>query len=538
MDLALLSTRIFTGEPGRPWAEAVGVEQGKVKIVGNNQEVRVLCTPRTEVWELPGRLVVPGLIDGHAHFCFFGQHLSMVDLKGLTSLEQCRERIRIAVSQALPGEWVVGRGWDQHKWREKREPTRKDLDDLAPRNPLMMIRADGHTLWVNGLALQAAGITRHAPDPPIGKIERDPKSGEPSGILREAVGLFRKYLPKTTKEDWKKAALTAQAEALKVGLTGVHSCEMLPQYEALAELDREGRLKIRVYHLLRPHESEELLKKGVLPGSGTDRLWVGHMKLFADGSLGSGTALLHEPYEDDPSNRGLVVFSVEDLAEQIRLTYDWGGEVAIHAIGDRAVTHCLEAISKVRAERGMDGRAKRDRLEHVQLFRAEDLPWFKRLGVTASVQPVFMTTDWRLAEEKWGKNRCRRAYAWKTLLEAGVPLQFGSDAPFDQIAPIFGLQAAVTRMTPAGEPRGGWFPEEGLSLAQAITAFTTVPAWTAHRESELGTVSVGKRADFTVFEKDLFELPERDWPSTAVEMTIIDGAVVYRRGRGNGIQDH
>jgi len=529
VEIAILSSKIFTGDPKIPWAEAVGIKDGMIAAVGSNQEIKRLCSGKTKTLNLPARLVVPGLVDGHAHFCFFGQTLNMLNLKNLSSLAQCRQKIRAAVSTYQPGEWIVGRGWEDHKWQEKREPTRGDLDDIAPVNPILMIRADGHTVWANSLALEKAGITKASSDLQGRKIERDPTTGEPTGILRESIRLFRKFMPRNSREELKAAALAAQQEALKSGLTGVHSCEALPQFEALADLEKEGKLKIRIYQLLFPHEIDDLSAKAIRPGTGSGRLWVGHMKLFADGSLGSGTALLHEPYRDDPSNNGLSALSVESLRDQIRSTYAWGGEVAIHAIGDRAVTNCLAAIAEARNMEGIGPGEKRDRLEHVQLHRSSDLPLFRSLEVTASVQPVFTSTDWRQAEEKWGYLRCRQAYAWKTFRKAGIPVQFGSDAPFDHINPVLGLQAAVTRQTPEGEPAGGWFPEERLSLEESIEGFTRIPAWTSGRETSLGSISPGKRADITVFEKNLFEVAPENWPSIAVEMTIIDGEIVYQK---------
>ena len=527
MDIAILSSKIFTGDPKIPWAEAVGIKDGRIAGVGSDQEIKRLCSGHTKILNLPERLVVPGLVDGHAHFCSFGQTLHLANLKNLSSLAQCREKIRTAVSTYPPGEWIVGRGWDDRQWEENRQPTRGDLDDLAPANPLMLFRADGHTVWVNSLALEKAGVTKDSPDPPGGKIERDSTTGEPTGILREAIGVLRKFMPRSSREDLKSAALAAQQEALKSGLTGIHSSEMLPQFEALADLEKEGKLKIRIYHLLRPQDIDILSDRALKPGDGSPRLWIGHMKLFADGSLGSGTALLHEPYRDDPSNSGLSTLPVESLRDQIRRIYAWGGAAAIHAIGDRAVTNCLAAIAEARKMEGIGPGRKRDRLEHVQLHRSSDLPLFRDLEVTASVQPVFTATDWQQAEEKWGHSRSRRAYAWKTFRKAGIPVQFGSDAPFDHINPILGLQAAVTRQTPKGEPPGGWFPEERLSLEESIEGFTRIPAWTSGRENDLGSISIGKRADITVFEKNLFEVAPENWPSIGVEMTMIDGEIVY-----------
>jgi predicted amidohydrolase YtcJ len=527
MDIAILSSKIFTGDPKKPWAQALGIKDGQIAALGSDQEIKALCSARTQILDLPARLVLPGLVDGHVHFCSFGQTLNLVSLKNLTSLDQCRRTIRTAVGSYPPGEWIVGRGWDDHKWRENRQPTRYDLDDLSPANPLMLFRADGHTVWVNSLALEKAGITKASPDPPGGKIERDPATGEPTGLLREALGLIRKFMPRSSREDFKTAALDAQQEALKLGLTGVHSCEMLPQFEALDDLDKEGKLKIRVYHLLRPQETDTLSARAIRPGSGSGRLWVGHLKLFADGSLGSGTALLHEPYWDDPASCGLAVLPLETLRDQIRAAYAWGGEVAIHAIGDKGVSNCLAALGEARKMEGIRPGEKRDRIEHVQLHRSQDLALFRTLRLTASVQPIFMATDWRQAEEKWGPPRCRQAYAWKTLRKAGIPLQFGSDAPFDHINPLLGLQAAVTRQTPEGEPAGGWFPEERLTLEEGIEGFTRIPAWTSHRETSLGSISTGKRADITVFEKNLFEVHPENWSSIAVELTMIEGEIVY-----------
>ncbi len=526
MDLALTAARIFTGDPQLPWAEAVLIHQEKIIRVGRESLLQTHGTRKTRVLRLPGRLIVPGLVDGHAHFCFFGQALALIDLKGCSSLARCREKIQEHINRQPPGQWLIGRGWDEQQWSEKREPTRHDLDDLSPANPVILIRADGHTLWANSLAMREIGVFHQTPTAAVGRIERDPTTREPTGILREAGGLFRKFLSRN-REDWKKAALAAQHQALKTGLTGVHSCETLEQYEALAELEQEERLKIRIYHLLRPNEIERLDQKGLRPGSGSPYLWIGHIKLFADGSLGSKTALLYEPYEDDPQNFGLAVTDMETMVEQIRQTYAWGGAVAVHAIGDKGVAHVLEAIERARTLSGLTEGDRKDRIEHVQLFRVEDLPLFRSLRVTASVQPVFSATDWRLAMIRWGERRCRRAYAWKTLIQTGIPVQFGSDAPFDRIDPIYGLQAAVTRQTPEGTPPGGWFPEERISLAQALEAFTRVPAWTSGRAHDLGMIAPGKQADLTVFAQDLFATDPQAWPSIPVEMTIIGGQIVY-----------
>jgi predicted amidohydrolase YtcJ len=529
MALAILSARVFTGDPAHPRAEAVGIENGKIVAVGSNDDVISALRGKVAQVQLPGRLVLPGLVDGHCHFLNYGLYLQRVDLRDLPSLAACRDRIREAVRRSSPGEWIVGRGWNHHYWSEQREPRRQDLDDIAPVNPVMMVRACGHSQWVNSQALSAAKITRDTPDPAGGQIDRDPRSGEPTGMLRELRYLIEKVMPVPSLEARKQAALLAQKDALRLGVTGVHTCERLQQWEAFEALDRAGALKVRVYHLLPPDDLDDAAACGIRPAHGSERLWAGHAKLYADGSLGAGTALLHEPYTDEPGNSGLVVLDLPRLQEKIELAYRRGFHVAIHAIGDRAVTHCLLAIAGARTRTSHPG-PKRDRIEHVQLYRPEDLALFRELGVVGSVQPRFVSTDWCVAEKRWGAERCQAGYAWRSLMNAGIPLLFGSDAPVEPLAPILGLQAAVTRQTPEGEPPNGWFPGQRLTLEESIAGFTTAPAWVSGREALSGSIRVGKWADLTVFAQDLFVVPASEWPSVPVEMTIVNGEVLYRHG--------
>jgi predicted amidohydrolase YtcJ len=278
-----------------------------------------------------------------------------------------------------------------------------------------------------------------------------------------------------------------------------------------------------------PYEGlEEGRSLSIKPWRGSRRLWFGPVKLYADGSLGSGTALLHAPYEDNPVDRGLAVLTLRALRKRVMEAYANGYSVAIHAIGDKAVTNSLKAIESARE--AFPG-PRRDRIEHVQLFRPSDLALFIRLGVTASVQPVHLATDWATAERKWGLDRCRTGYAWKTILRAGVPLQFGSDAPVEPINPLLGLQAAVTRRDLGGKPPGGRIPEERLSLEESIRAFTALPAWCSLRERYLGAVTPGRWADLTVFDQDLSCLPPEQWSSVGVAMTIVNGEIVYQKTR-------
>ena len=527
MDLIILSARIFTGDLKRPWAEAIGIKDNRIVALGANREVKdALKSRRTTILEMPGRLITPGLVDGHCHFGFLGRSLLTVDLSNQSSLKACRERIRDFAVNCEPDEWIIGTGWNHYQWDEPREPTLDELDDITPLNPAFMVRACGHTVWVNSIALARAGITRQTPDPPGGRIERDPVSGKPNGLLKEARRLIERAIPSPTPEDWKKAILAAQEASLRVGLTAVHSMETLSQWNALKSLEEEGKLQIRVHQSIQGYELEKAVQAGLTPGSGSHRLWIGHVKLYADGSLGAGTALLHEPYSDEPSNSGLAVSTLEDLYDSIRQAYGQGFDVAIHAIGDKAVSQGLEAIRRARME--CPG-ARRDRLEHVQLLRTDDIRLFKDLGIVASVQPVFLPTDWTVAERRWGPSRCRSGgYAWKTLLDSGIKTQFGSDAPVEPNNPLFGLHAAVSRQNQQGEPDGGWYPDQRLDLTEGIRGFTQTAAWTSRKEDRLGSLTPGKLADLTIFAQDLYEVPVQEWPDVQVEMTIIDGEIEYQ----------
>ncbi len=526
MDFAIFSTRIFTGNPSQPWAEALKVTDDRITHIGSNAEVKKACSTNTEMLDLPGRLVTPGLVDAHCHFLNLGRSFQMVNLRNAGSLAEVRERIQKAAVSRRPGEWVIGRSWNHHQWAEQREPTREDLDDIIPDNPAMMVRACGHSIWVNTAALERAGVTRQTPNPAGGQIDKDPDSGEPTGLLREARDIIEAHIPPITLEARKQMVLAAQEDALRNGLTGVHTCESLREWEAFAALEAEGKLKIRVYHLLPPDDLEEAVGRGITAGFGSERLWFKHVKLFADGSLGSGTALMHAPYSDDPSECGIACLEKEILEEKIKLAYSHGCDVAIHTIGDLAVTNALESIAAARKQFPGD---HRDRLEHVQIYRPRDLSLFHDLEVVASVQPVFIPTDWKPADKRWGPERCRNAYAWKSMLQNGLRVQFGSDAPVESINPLYGIQAAVTRQTVSGEPPGGWYPEQKLSLEDSITGFTAVAAWSTRTEANLGSISPGKWADLTIYHQDLFNLSPDQWPDVETEMTVVHGEVVYSR---------
>ena len=524
METAILSTRIYTGDAAQPWAEALCVKGDLVVAVGTNDEIKHACGREAHIFEFPGRLVTPGIVDAHLHYVNFGLSLQRLDLRDLPSIADCRARVKQAVAGRKPGEWIIGRAWNEHRWREQREPSARDLDDIARDHPVMLVRHCGHTVWLNSLAMKLAHIERGTPDPPGARIEHDLKTGEPTGLLREYRKIIEKEIPPPTLEERKQAALRAQEEALRFGVTGVHSCEALREWEALAALEAEGKLKVRVHHLLPPEEVEPARSLGIEPCQGSEHLWFGQVKLFADGSLGSGTALLHAPYLDNPSERGLATLTPKELQEQVELAYRAGGDVGVHAIGDLAVTNALKAIAGAR--RKYPG-PRRDRIEHVQLLHPDDFAVFRDLGVVASVQPVHLLTDMPVAEKKWGMDRCRYSYAWKSMRKAGIPLQFGSDAPVEVINPLLSFHAALTRQSLSGEPRDGWFPSERLTLEEVIHAFTQTPAWVSRKESRFGSLARGKKADLVVFSRDLFQAAQGDLASVNTEMTMVNGEVLY-----------
>lgn len=524
MDFAIYSAKIFTGDPDKPWAEALAVQGDKIVAVGSNDEVKVACPAGAKSYDLAGKFVTPGLVDAHCHFVHLGQSMTMVNLVGTESIEECRDRIMETAKNKKPGEWIIGRGWNHTYWPGQQEPSKADLDDILPDNPAMMIRACGHSIWVNSKALEAAKVTKDTPEPPGGAIDRDPATGEPTGMVREARHIFVEAMPEPTHEQRVEMALAAQEAALKSGLTGVHTCENLDSWAALNALDKEGKLKIRVHQLIQGAEIEEARKRGIKPGDGTTMHWFGQIKLFADGSLGAGTAYLHEPYTDEPDNSGLAFVSLEDLTERVTAAYKDGWSVAIHAIGDKAVSNCLDAYAAGR--KAVPGEY-RDSVEHVQLITERDIDRFKEMGVVASVQPVFVQTDWHVAQRRWGEERCQRAYIWKTLLDRGVRCQYGSDSPVEPIDVRRGLSCAMTRQDAGGQPDGGWNPPQKLTLEQTIDGFTKTAAYTARRENEMGAIKPGMLADLTVYGQDLSQVDPADWPGVDTAMTIVNGEVVY-----------
>ena len=470
----------------------------------------------------------PGLADAHVHVEGIGQAAESLDLVGAASLQEALDRVAKGARALPPGEWLIGRGWDQNDWPEKRFPTAAELDRAASDRPVLLERVDGHASWANTRALALAGITAATPDPPGGRILRDP-SGAPAGVLVDAAQvLAESKVPEPSRAVRKRRLAKGLAAAAAVGLTSVHDAgvtvDTIPLYK---ELLAEDALPVRVHVMLRG--PGEFLEKGasLVPehGLGDGRLNIHAIKVVADGALGSRGAWLLEPYADEPGTRGLNTVDAAAYERLLGEAVRRGFQVATHAIGDAANRFVLDAYE--RAFAGRDGAALRFRVEHAQVLAAPDVPRFKRLGVLPSMQPTHCTSDMYWAEDRVGPERVKGAYLWYTFLDAGVRVPAGSDAPVERIDVLPGLQAAVTRQDAKGWPPGGWQPQERVSLEQALRMFTQDAAYAAFDEKDRGTIAVGMRADLTVLGADLEKTAPAAFSAVPVRLTIVGGRVVH-----------
>jgi len=534
-DLLLAGGRVFTQEEERPWAEALAVAGGRILAVGEGDELRPLAGRDTRVIELGGRLVLPGFIDGHIHFRDWALSRRLLPVAGCASREELLAVVARGARRAPEGAWLVGRGLDESLWPEGGLPGLEELDAASRGHPLLLYRRDMHLALANRAALALAGVDRRTPDPPQGRIERDAR-GEPTGVLREtAVHLVGEAVPPPGRQEVLEAMESAQAHLHRLGVTGVHDMRIMggvcgrPGLRAWQELRRRGRLALRVWCALPGEELEALAGLGLESGLGDGLLRLGHLKLFADGSVGARTAWMLEPYRDT-GTCGMPLLPAEELVRRIARAQEAGLAVAVHAIGDRALRELIAAWSGLPPS----PLAVPHRIEHVQMLRAEEVAPLARLGVTASVQPVHLADDMAMMPAAVGDGS-ENAYRFAQMLAAGVPLCFGSDAPVSDPNPLLGLKAAVLRQDHQGRPSGGWYPEQRLSLARAVAAYTLGPARAAGWEGELGSLRRGKRADLVVLDRDIFRRPPQELDQARVEMTLFEGRVVYlRRGSGLG----
>jgi predicted amidohydrolase YtcJ len=518
-ELVLIGGDVHTMDPAHPHASAVAIREGIVEAVGSDADVRPWIGASTRVVMLDGATVTPGLVDAHCHLHGLGVDLDALDLRKTRSEQEVAELVRSRATDS-PGTWVVGRGWDQNRWPSRAFPTQRSLE-TATRAPVLLTRIDGHAIWVNAAALAIAGITAQTADPPGGKIVRD-VDGTPTGVLLDnAIELVEKHIPPATAAQTERRILAAVQVAIAAGITGVHEMGIDDATaRAYRKLDDEGKLPLRVY----------AYHAGLAPGSpepARGNFAMRGVKFFADGALGSRGARLYADYDDDPGNRGLWVTEPAQLAHEVEVAVAAGWQVAIHAIGDAGIGSVLDAYAAAAQRHPGDLRL---RVEHLQVLAPADLPRLVHARAIASMQPAHATSDMPWAEARLGNQRILGAYAWRSMLEHHVPLAFGSDFPVEEVSPLLGIYAAVTRQDATGKPVGGWYAAQRMTLDEAIAAFTSGSAYAEFAESMRGTLAPGRTADLTVFDRPL--AADRSLLETRVRMTIVGGQIVYASPEG------
>jgi predicted amidohydrolase YtcJ len=525
-DLILTDARIFTADPARPEAEALAVADRRIVAVGRAADLLPTAGPATKILRAGGRRVVPGFIDTHVHFIGGGRDLLGPDLRGIDTEAEFARRLAAAAARLPKGSWITGGGWDHERWPGAALPHRKNVDPLTPDHPLIVSRTDGHLAFANGLALTLSGVTRDTPDPAGGVIGRDPDTREPTGILKDAaIGLVEAKVPPPTFDERLAAAREALALARRHGVTAIHDMAGSADLDVYRRLERDGTLTVRV-RLYFPMASRR--RAFAEKAAGADLLRVMGTKAFADGSLGASTAFMFEPFDDDPKNAGLrdAAFQNRDAFLSALLDVDREGmQTCVHAIGDRANREVLDLFEEVARRNGP--RDRRARVEHAQHLTPEDIPRFARLGVIPSMQPYHCVDDGRWAERRLGARRSRTTYPFRSLLDAGATLAFGSDWPVAPLEPALTLHAAVTRATLDGKHPGGWVPEERISPAEAIVCHTRNAAYAAFDETRLGRLAPGFLADFVVLSDDPLSIDPARLEQVQATLTVLDGRIIH-----------
>jgi predicted amidohydrolase YtcJ len=535
-DLVVMNAKIVTIDKDYPRGEAIAVKGEVILAVTSNAKIKQYIEEgATKVIDAGGRLLIPGLNDAHIHFTGGGTSLMQLDFRYVHDTDTIKQMVADAVEHSKPGELIQGRGWEHETFPDKKWPTKEILDAVAPDNPVVLSRADGHSVWVNSYVIRESEVTQDTPDPPNGTIMRDPETGEPTGIFKEGASRLLKVSSSVelTAEEREERSDQALELALKAAReTGVTSVQQLNGgFERFMRFKEEGRLTARAtINMSLPHNDEGFARLVELrqeyPQSNN---WIrfGYLKIFIDGTLGSGTALMFEPFEDDPDTSGLPMMPYEEFEGRIMAADARGFQTGTHAIGTKGNNFVLNAVQKSREVNGT--RDARHRSEHAQILIDEDIPRFAELGVIASMQPTHCITDKRFAEKRIGLERCRGAYAWRRLLDAGAKLAFGTDWPVEPIDPLEGLYGAVSRKDRAGEEGEGWFPDQKLSMEEAIEFYTLGAAYSEFMEDRKGKLKEGYLADMVIFNMDLMTIPHDQIMKSKVDITIVGGNVVFER---------
>ncbi|MER7128293.1 amidohydrolase [Streptosporangium saharense] len=512
---------IHTGDGGTPLAQAMAVDGERLLAVGTEALVREAAGPGAELVDLEGAAVLPGFYDAHIHTAQYAQSLGAVDLRDVRSLDDALARVAAHAARLRPGAWLFGGRWNSNTWDPPAQPDRYALDSVCPELPVALPSVDGHTVWANSAALRLAGIDASTPDPVGGEIVRD-ATGHPTGILREAASYPLREL--MVSPDLRDLLRVAQDELLALGLTSVHDIDGEDCRAAYLELREAGELRLRVHKAIPMNHLDAAIAEGRRTGQGDDWVRTGPVKIFSDGALGSHTCHMHTAFAGEPDNNGIAVTPYEDLVRLFSKAAGAGIAVATHAIGDRANHLVIDAYEVIGARAGL-----RHRIEHAQHLLPGDLSRMARLGVVASMQPVHCTSDIDLVDTLLTGHELA-SYAWRGMLNVGVALAFGSDAPVEHPNPFAALYAAVTRSRPDGTPAGGWQPEQRLSMGEAVTAHTLGAAYAAGEEDDKGVLSPGRLADFVVVDTDPYvESPEAVLRTKV--MTTVVGGRIHRPNR-------
>lgn len=533
-DIVFKNGNIYTVNAKQPKAEAVAIKGDRIVFVGSNRDTEAYVGRSTRVIDLAGRTMLPGMTDAHHHLSGVGFREMTLNLEGLTSLESFLAKVKERVDQKKPGEWVTGRGWIETFWTPRVFPTRWDLDKIAPDNPVFLDRADGHGAVANSAAIKIAGIDKNTPNPFGGEISKDKQSGEPNGMFLDAAqDLIQRHIPATTAAEAERAIILGVKRDVELGWTQVQ--DPGGNYADVAidsKLYSEGKIKLRIYKALSAPgpEAQRLFHDGTIIRAQGNRLTVRALKLYADGSLGSRSAALLEPYSDKPDTSGFLTIKEEDLQPLLAEALRKGIQIETHAIGDRGNRFILDQYEKaMNAVPKSEWKIKepRWRVEHSQIVNPADIPRFKKLGIIPSMQPSHAIGDLHFAPSRLGIARLAGAYAWQSFIKSGSIIPGGSDAPVERGEPMIEFYAAVARRDMKGFSGEGWHPEEAATREQALKMFTIWPAYAAFEETLRGSIEEGKLADFTILSADIMNIPEMEILKTRCVMTVIGGEIVY-----------
>jgi predicted amidohydrolase YtcJ len=536
-DVVLVGGKVWTGVASQPQTEAVAIRDSRILATGTSAAMLKLAAPTARIIQLNGRLVLPGFNDAHVHVQLGGANLVGVHLTDAKNASEFRQRIAAFAKTAPKGSWILNGLWDQERWSPIILPTHQLIDDVTPDNPVAVARTDLHMILANASAMKLAGVDRNTKDIPGGVILRD-AGGNPTGIFKDAAtALILSHVPAETEQDMETYFLATQKLAAENGVTSVQDMAISAndpsgrlKLQALQALAHQGRLKLRVAECLPLIDAKQMAELGIEANFGNEFFHIGCMKSFADGGLGASTAWFTAPYTDNPSNYGIASDTMqhpEQAYAEFKLADQAGLQLITHAIGDRANHVVLDFYERIEKEDGP--RDRRDRIEHAQTLLPEDIPRIAKLHIIASVQPFHAIDDGRWAEKRIGPERIKTTYAFRSLMDSGAVVAFGSDWPVAPLVPLIGIYAAVTRRTIDGKNPNGWMPQEKVTVVQAVRAYTSNAAYAEGEETLKGSIQPGQLADIIVLSRDIFQIDPAEVESVRVDLTLLGGAVVYDR---------